>query len=194
MRKIIAFVHVSLDGYIAGPNNELDWGTMTDDAMGKYLIGELLEDVDSVVIGKNLYQGFNSFWPSVALDQNSPTELREFAQWLIDSPKYVFSTTLESADWNNSTLIKSDIEGAITQIKALPGKDIVVFGGASFLASLTKFGLIDEYRLKLEPVLLGAGKPLFGEGTERAKLKLTRCKEFESDVVGLYYQREPKAK
>src|SRR5260221_7555684 len=105
MRKIILFMHISLDGFIAGTNNELDWATMNDGEMGKYLISDLLSTVDTVLIGRNLYKGFESYWPAAADNPDTPKELAEFARWLDNSPKIVYSKTLKKADWKNSTII-----------------------------------------------------------------------------------------
>jgi dihydrofolate reductase len=188
MRKVILFMHMSLDGFICGPNNEQDWMTMTDDAMGKYLAADLLATVDTMLVGRKLYQGFASFWPTMIDNPNIPKELSDFAKWMQDTPKIVFSTTLNKVEWKNSTLATKDIAATIAELKTQPGGDIVTFGGAALAAELTSLNLIDEYRLKLEPVVLGKGKPLFKEISGRVKLKLIKSKAFDSGVVGLYYE------
>ena len=181
-------MHMSLDGYVCGPNGELDWCTMDDDEVGKYLIGDLLTSVDTMLLGRSLYKGFESYWPATAVNPETPKELAEFAHWIDDSPKYVFSQTMEKVEWKNSFLVKGDVTEEITKLKLQPGGDMVVFGGAAFAASLAGLDLIDEYRLKLEPKILGAGRPLFKDVTQRSNLKLIKAKSFNSGVVGLYYE------
>ena len=188
MRKVILFMHMSLDGYISGPNNEQDWMTMTDHEMGKYLADDLLATVDTMLVGRKLYQGFASFWPTMVDNPNVPKELSDFAKWMQDTPKVVFSKTLDKVEWKNATLATKDIATTIAELKTQPGGDIVTFGGAELAVALTHLNLIDEYRLKLEPIILGKGKPLFEKLDSRVKLKLTKSKAFKSGVVGLYYE------
>jgi dihydrofolate reductase len=188
MRKIILFMHMSLDGFVAGPNNELDWTTRNDDEVGKYLISDLLTTVDTTLLGRELYKGFESYWPAAAANPETPKELAEFARWVDNSPKIVFSSTLKKAEWKNSRIINGDITKEVAKLKQEPGKDIVVFGGARMSSTLASHDLIDEYRLKLEPVIIGKGKPLFKDIKEKIKLKLVKSKIFNSGVAGLYYQ------
>src|ERR1700712_3767965 len=119
MRKIILFMHVSLDGFVGGPNGELDWATMNDDEMGQYMGDDLLKTVDTMLLGRVLYQVFNQFWPSLATNPpaSTPQEIVDFANWIVDSPKIVFSRTLESVEWNNSTLIKENVAEEIMKLK-----------------------------------------------------------------------------
>lgn len=192
MRKIILFMHVSLDGFIARQNGELDWVTMSDDDMGKYLITDLLSTVDTMLLGRVLYQGFEKAWPSIAADPSSPKDLVDLAHWIENSPKIVFSKTLEKVEWKNSRLIQvkdnDGIANEVAMLKQQPGKDIVLFGGARMAQTFVQLGLIDEYRIKLEPVVLGNGKSLFEDIQDRMNLKLLKSKTFSSGVVGLYYQ------
>ena len=179
MRKIILFMHMSLDGFVCGPNGELDWATINYDEIGKFLISDLLKNVDSMIIGRNLFQGFESYWPSVAKNSEASKDLRDFAQWIDEAPKYVFSKTLKIVGWQNSTIFSGDLAEEVQKLKQQPGKDIVVFGGAEFAAGLVRLGLVDEYRLKLEPVVLGTGKPLFQNIADRMRLKLTLTKSYD---------------
>jgi len=185
-------MHVSLDGFVATPNGEMDWVTMNDDEVGKYLIADLLTNADTMLLGRVLYQGFESYWPATAKNPSTPKNLVDFANWVDNSPKIVFSTTLKKVEWKNSELIQiksdEDISEEVKKLKQKPGKDMVIFGGARMAATLVVLGLIDEYRLKLEQVILGSGKPLFKEINERVKLKLVKSKDFDSGVVGLYYE------
>jgi dihydrofolate reductase len=188
MRKVIAFMHMSLDGYIAGANNEQDWMTMTDDDMGRYLAGDLLKTVDTMLVGRKLFQGFASFWPTMINNPNIPADLSDFARWMEDTPKVVFSNTLKEAGWKNASIASKDIAGTIADLKAQPGGDMVTYGGAELAQELTRLNLIDEYRLKIEPIVLGKGKPLFKDLDQRIRLKLTHSKSFSSGVIGAYYE------
>ena len=178
---------MSLDGFVSGPNGELDWTTKDEDEMGKYLINDLLTTVDTNLIGRNLFQGFQSYWPAQVTNKEIPKELADFAKWLDDSPKVVYSKTLKTTDWKNSRIISGDLKDEVTKLKQQPGGDIVVFGGARMSASLAGLNLIDEYRFKLEPVVIGAGKALFKDVKEKMKLKLINSKNFASGVQVLYY-------
>ncbi len=166
---------MSLDGYISGPSGELDWATMNDDEMGKTLIDDLLETTDTMLLGRVLYQGFQDAWPNTAKDPGSPKELIEFAHWIEDSPKIVFSKTLKNVEWKNSKLISvkndNDIVKEVAKLRKSSGGDIVLFGGTRMAQTFAELGLIDEYRFKLEPVALGSGKPLF---KNRVHLRLVR--------------------
>ena len=128
----------------------------------------------------------------MASDPSSPKELVDFAHWIEKSPKIVFSKTLEKVEWQNSRLVSvksnGDITKEIARLKQQSGGDMVVFGGARFAQTLSSLGLIDEYRLKFQPVVLGNGLPLFKEVKNRINLKLTKSQMFKSGVVALYYQ------
>jgi dihydrofolate reductase len=188
MRKVILFMHVSLDGFVCGPNDELDWTEMNDDEIGKFLIPDLQSTVDTMLVGRVLYQGFEQYWPSVPQNPKAPTELIAFARWMADTSKVVFSSTLKEVKWKNSILANADPATTIRQMKKETGGDMVIFGGAALAAHCTENNLVDEYRLKLEPIILGQGKPLFRNIRNRVKLKLLRSKAFDSGVTGLYYE------
>ncbi|MVM35385.1 deaminase [Spirosoma sp. HMF4905] len=188
MRKVILFMHMSLDGFVCGPNGEQDWMTRDDDDMGKYLASDFQSTVDTILVGRVLYQGFASFWPSVPTSPGIPDELVDFGNWMNNTRKIVFSKTLQTVDWTNSSLAERDIVEEVAYLKQQPGGDMVIFGGAAIVAAFAEQNLIDEYRIKLEPIILGTGKPLFKQINERVKLTLTKSKAFNSGVVGLYYQ------
>lgn len=181
-------MHLSLDGFVCGPHDELDWATMNDDEIGKFLIPDLQKTADTMLVGRVLFQGFEQYWPSVPHDPKAPPELIEFAHWMADTPKVVFSNTLKEVKWKNSKLAQADPATTVQQMKKEAGGDMVIFGGAALAAYFTKNNLVDEYRLKLEPVVLGKGKPLFMDMKDRVKLKLVRSKAFASGVTGLYYE------
>ncbi|MGH7204472.1 MAG: dihydrofolate reductase family protein [Candidatus Levyibacteriota bacterium] len=193
MRKLILFMVYSLDGFVAGQNDELDWEDQ-DPQIGRTLIPDLLKTVDTMILGRVLYEGFSQAWPAMANDPNNPTDLIKFAHWVIDSPKFVISTTLEKVTWDNSTLIKvqndDDIVREVKNLKEQPGGDIVLFGGVRLAQTLVRLGLVDEYRFKVQPIVLGNGRALFKDLPEQRKLKLTYSKAFEAGVVALSYEPE----
>jgi dihydrofolate reductase len=178
MRKVIVSNLMSLDGFFEGPNHELDW-FVVDEEFFAYA-RDMLRGVDTIVFGRKTYQHMADYWPS------APAE--EIADQMNNLPKIVFSRTLESAEWQNSTLVKNDAVAEISKLKQLPGKDMVILGSASLASFLLQRGLIDEYRVILNPVLLGSGSPLFQDVKQRLRLKLSRTKLFGSGVVVLYYQ------
>jgi dihydrofolate reductase len=188
MRKVILYMHVTLDGFVCGPAGEQDWMTMTDFEMDKFLMGELLGTVDTLLVGRVLYQGFAAFWPTVTKNPSSPKELVEFANWLENAPKIVFSKTLSSVEWANSRLAKGTIAEELGRLKKLEGGDMVLFGGAGIVSAFTSLNLVDEYRIKLEPIILGRGRRLFDQVEDRIKLRLKRAKSFSSGVTSLYYE------
>jgi dihydrofolate reductase len=190
MRKIILFMHMSLDGYIGGSHGELDWVTMTDTAMDKELISNLLETVDTMILGRVLYQGFQSAWPAIAADPQSPKDLVDFANWIENTPKLIFSKTLTGTNWKNSKIISvkenADIVKEVEELKKQDGGDIVLFGGTQTAQTFADLDLIDEYRFKLEPIALGAGKVLF---KNKKPLKLVSSKAYSSGVITLSYSK-----
>ncbi len=188
---------LSLDGFVCGPNDELDW-EVRDEVVSRHLIPDLLSTVNTMVLGRVLYQGFEQAWPAMAKDPSSPKDLVDFAHWVEDSRKIVFSKTLETVGWKNSRLVSvKDDEDIVTEVKKLKQEldgDMVLFGGARFAQTLVRLDLVDEYRFKLQPVVLGKGKALFKDVTKPMKLKLMKSKAFDSGVVALYYQPVKKGK
>lgn len=186
MRKIITTTWITLDGFIAGPNGEMDW-VIVDEEMGKYE-GEIVSAADTLLLGRVTYQSFAGSWPYVPDNPDAQAEEKEYARKLNAMRKIVFSRTLPSVEWNNSSLVKEVIPEEIVKLKQEPGRDMLIYGSASLVQTLTNHGLIDEYQLLVHPVVLGGGKPLFQDITARRNLRLVKTKAFPSGVVGLYYQ------
>ena len=188
MRKIITTTWVTLDGSIAGPNEEMDW-VIVDEEMGQYE-DDVVSAADTLLLGRVTYQSFAGSWPYVPDNPAAQPGEKEYARKLNAMRKIVFSKTLPTVEWNNSSLVKEEHPEEITKLKQEPGRDMLIYGSASIVRTLTNQGLIDEYQLLVHPVVLGGGKPLFQDIKERQKLKLVKTKAFPSGVIGLYYQLE----
>ncbi len=188
MRKLIVTMWVTLDGFIAGTNGEMNWvGEFYDEAMGNYEM-DLVSAADTLVLGRVTYQSFAGAWPHVPDNPNASQGEIDYAHKLNAMRKIVFSKTLDSVEWNNSTLAKEITPAEITQLKQEQGRDMVIYGSASIVQALTNLGLIDEYQLLVHPLVLGGGKPLFQNIKDRVKLKLVQSKTHPSGVVALTYQ------
>lgn len=186
MRKVILFMHASLDGFVAGPNGEMDW-IIYDEELQNYA-KEVHSNVDTVLYGRVTYQMMAGFWsnpPENLLDSKYHVE---HAHWLENATKIAFSKSLDRVEWKNSRLIKENIAEEISTLKKQSGKDMIIIGSASFAHSLMKLGLIDEYRINVNPVVLGGGIPLFKDVADRIHLKLEKANTFNTGVVGLVYQ------
>jgi dihydrofolate reductase len=186
MRKVIVTMWVTLDGFIAGPNGEMDW-VIVDEAMGNYEY-ELVSAADTLILGRTTYQSFAGAWPYVPENPKASDGEKEYALKLNAMRKIVFSRTLEKAEWNNSSLVKEVLAEEIEKMKQEPGKDMVIYGSASIVQAFTNAGLIDEYQVLVHPVVLGGGKPLFKNIQDRANLKLAKSETFPSGVVLLQYE------
>jgi dihydrofolate reductase len=186
MRKVVLFMHISLDGFAAGPNGELDWISY-DQELEKYA-EEIVSTVGAPLYGRVTYQMMESYWPTVLTNPASTKHDLEHAQWIENIPKIVFSKSLEKVAWNNTRLIKDNIVEEISKLKQQPGKDLVIFGSPGLAHTFMQLDLIDEYRLTVNPVVLGSGIPLFKDIKDRIDLKLLNAKTFGSGVIGLHYE------
>jgi dihydrofolate reductase len=190
MRKIIASEMVSLDGYFAGPNGEIDWH-IVDEEFNSYAI-ELLGTVDTIIFGRATYQLFENYWPAAEVNPSTSKSDRVIANRINDAIKIVFSPSLGKVAWKNSRLLKEIIPEEIVNLKQQPGKDMVIYGSGSIVSAFTRLGLIDEYRIFVNPVVLGAGKPLFTGLQDKLNLKLLGTKVFGTGTVLLDYLTEKK--
>ena len=193
MRKVIALIHLSLDGFAAGPNDELDW-IAYDNELEQY--AHSLHDLtDAVIWGRRTYEGMAGYWLTVPGNPAStPAEL-EHGRFLEKATKIVVSRKLERIEWNdaqNTVLIRDNIAEAINDIKQQPGKDIWFLGSTMLAQTFIQLDLIDEYRLNINPTVLGHGKSLFAGVTGSFRLKLLESKTFKSGVVALRYEPERK--
>jgi dihydrofolate reductase len=157
MRKVKLLMQMTINGYVAGPNGENDWMTWNPDEEFMQFLNAQYDSSDTMLLGRKLADGFIEFWQST-LDKNPNTPL---AKKIVDMPKVVFTKTLDRSNWNNTSLAKEDLAEEIANLKKQNGKDIIVVGGAGFVSSLIKEGLIDEYHLIINPTAMGNGKTIF---------------------------------
>jgi dihydrofolate reductase len=179
MRRLFVSNVMSLDGFFEGPNGEFDWPVVEEEFLG--YAREMLRSVDTILFGRLTYLHMAAYWPTAARD--------EIADQMNNLPKVVFARTLERAEWKNSRLVRGDAAEEVARLKRESGKDLVILGSASLTSSLLQANLIDEYRVILEPVVLGSGHPLFKSIAGRIKMKLTDARVLGTGVVVLYYQR-----
>lgn len=178
-RKIILDLAVTLDGFIEGPAGEVDWCIMDPDMD----FTDFLNKIDTILYGRKSYDLWGQYIPE---SEVSDTE-REIWELVHSKKKYVFSKKI-SGIVGNATLIKDNLKEEVSRIKKEPGKDIWLYGGASLITTFIDLGLVDEYRLSVHPVVLGAGKPLFSNIKQRLNLKLVDTRRFSSGVVQLCYR------
>jgi dihydrofolate reductase len=176
MRKIVSGLFISLDGVVEAPQT---WHfPYFDDEMGA-AVGALMSSGEAMLLGRRTYEEFASYWP---------TATDEMADQMNGTPKYVVSTTLTSADWQNSTLINGDVAKELTRLKEEPGGNLNITGSATLVRSLLREGLLDELHLLVHPLVVGSGLRLFDDGPQ-VPLRLTGSQTFGSGVVHLTYER-----
>jgi dihydrofolate reductase len=185
MRKIILMMSVSLDGFIEGPDRQIDWH-MVDDELHSHF-NEQLKTMGGFLDGRLTYELMAGYWPTADADPSSTGPVAEFAGIWRNMPKIVFSRTLERADWN-TTIKRVVVVEEIMALKAQPGGDLAL-GGADLAAAFIQHDLIDEYRLYVHPILIGRGKPLFPASDAKINLRLAETRAFGNGVVLLRYQR-----
>jgi dihydrofolate reductase len=186
MRKVLLSNLVTLDGFFAGLKGELDWH-IVDEEFNQYAI-DLLSKVDALLFGRVTYQLMADYWPAAATNPSTPKSDLEIADKMNNLPKIVFSKTLQKVEWKNTRLVKEKIAEEISKMKEQSGKDMVIFGSGSIVSTFMQLGLIDEYRIIVNAVVLGNGKPLFKGINDKQNLKLLKTRVFGSGVVILYYQ------
>ncbi len=185
MRKLKLQVQLTVDGYVAGPNGEMDWTISTWDDDLKDYVTELSDPVDCIVLGRKLAQGFIPYWASSPEGEDA----RGIAK-MNNTPKVVFTKTLASSEWDNTVLAKGDLVDEITKLKKQPGKDIIAYGGAAFVSSLIQNGLVDEFHLFINPTAIGGGMTIFKGLAGKQTLALVKSRAFDCGIVALHY--EPK--
>ncbi len=181
MRKIIASEFLTLDGVMEAPEK---WSfPFQNDETAKFKSDELFAS-DALLLGRETYQIFEASWPS---------RTGEFADRMNGLPKFVASTTLKKAGWNNSKLIKGGIAEEVTWLKQQPGGNLLIVGSATLVHTLMQHGLIDEYRFMIMPILLGSGRQFFKEGSDRITVRLVDRRPFSSGAIALIYHADGKS-
>jgi len=188
MRKLISFMHVSLDGFVTGPGGEMDW-IIIDEEIFKDSIS-FAATTDTALYGRKTYEMMSGYWPGVLTNPNSTALELHYAEWIENIHKIVFSKTLKNVNWNNTQLIKENIAERITKLKQTQGKSMMIFSSPNLTHSFMQMNLIDEYRINVNPVVLGKGVPLFKNIDHMIDLKLLKTKKFKSGVVGFLYEQK----
>lgn len=184
MRKLKLQVQMSVDGFVGGPNGELDWMTLETSEDRIKFVNDLTDSSDTILLGRKMTPGFTGYWESV------PPESPEydFAQKMVNTPKVVFSHTLDEANGKNVRLAKGNLDDEITRLKNQDGKDIIVYGGAEFVSNLIAGGHIDEFNFFVNPVIIHEGLRIFDLPAERQKLICKDTTAFDDGVVLLRYR------
>jgi len=183
MRKVIAAINVTLDGFCDHT------AMIADDELHEHY-NELLRNAGVLLYGRKTYQLMESFWPGIVKKPSGNKPIDDFAVLIDDIPKIVFSRTLKGSDivWKNTSLASSDLPGTVSELKQQEGKPIFA-GSPSLIVALSNLGMVDEYQLCVQPILLGQGLSLFKNINERIDLKLINTKHFNSGSMVLYYER-----
>jgi dihydrofolate reductase len=183
LRRLIVFNQVSLDGYFVDMHGDIGWAHKGDAEWGAF-VEENARGGGELLFGRITYELMASYWPSEYARQNDSI----VAERMNSLPKIVFSSTLDNVSWNNTRLVKGNIIAEIKKLKKEPGKDMVIFGSGSIVSQLTQVGLIDEYQIVVNPIILGAGRTMFEGIKEMLSLKLIKTRIFGNGNVLLYYQ------
>jgi dihydrofolate reductase len=186
MRKLVVFMHTSLDGFVAGPNGEMNW-IRVDDEIFEYA-GHQTDRSDTALYGRVTFQMMDSYWPTAGDQPNASRHDKQHAEWYNSVDKVVVSRTMEGVDLPRVTVVSKDLKSRVLALKQSAGKDIVIFGSPSAVHELTADNLIDEYWLFVNPVLLGEGIPMFMGIGRQISLELVSSKAFDAGVVCLHYQ------
>lgn len=185
MRKIFLHIMMSLDGYIEDGEHQLDWH-FVDEEFEKY-INDVLRSIDGMIFGRKAHQQLAAYWPTAGANPEASDEHRESARLMQVLTKYAISRGGYETDWENSVVIDSDVAEKIRSLKQEEGRDIALFGGASIFQALDDLGLVDEYRIIVNPIVLGRGTPLFAARNKRTPLELRGIKQFKSGAVAVTY-------
>ena len=186
MRRLSAFNHVSLDGYFTDAHGDFTWarGDKSDKEFNDFVASNA-KGGGQLVFGRKTYDLMVSFWPTPMASQHEPV----VAQRMNALRKVVFSRTLEKASWNNTMLVKGDLASAVRKMKADPGEGMVILGSGSIVSQLAQEGLIDEFQVVVNPVVLGGGRTMFNGVKQKLNLNLVETRPFPSGKVFLRYER-----
>jgi len=185
MRKIISFVHISLDGFVAGPNGEMNWIKVDEEIFDH--VGKRIANTKAALYGRKTYEMMEGYWPTAGDEPDASKHDKDHSKWYKKAHKIVLSKTMKDAVLDNTTIISDDVSKKINDIKETNGSEILLFGSPTATHSLIQQNLIDGYWLFVNPVILGEGIPLFTDIKDKIKLKLLGTKQFNSGVTELNY-------
>ena len=188
MKKIISFMHISLDGFVAGPNGEMGWIKVDEEIFDH--VGKRISITDTALYGRKTYQMMESYWPAAGSKPNASRHDIEHSKWYNKAHKVVLSRTMKGANLANTTIISDNLPDRINEIKQSSGggsENILLFGSPTATHSLMQLNLIDGYWLFVNPIILGQGIPLFVDIKDKIKLKLLTTRQFTSGVTELNY-------
>ncbi|QUH05034.1 dihydrofolate reductase family protein [Saccharopolyspora erythraea] len=185
MRTFKLQLQVTADGYLAGPNGEMDWMTLpwTDD-MNSY-VDALTEPVDRIVLGRKLAEGFIPAWAS-----RPEGETQETIDWMIGTPKVVISDSLTESPWDGAVVAGGDLAETVARLKAEPGGDLITYGGATLASELIARGLLDELHLFVNPTAIGTGLPVFPDTGTYQRFRLVTARPFDCGITAMHYEPE----
>jgi len=184
MRKVSAFLHVSAEGYFTGANGDMSWTRHDQDPEYKQFADENARRESILAFGRITYQMMAGFWPSPMAFEREPV----MAERMTAEPKIVFSRSLPSADWSNTSLLKEDAVNEVQELKQQEGRDVVILGSGSIIGQLAQAGLIDEFQLLITPIALGAGRTIFDGIAKKIDLELASSRTFKNGKVLLIYK------
>jgi dihydrofolate reductase len=185
MSKIISFVHISLDGFVAGPNGEMNWIKVDEEIFDH--VGRRISETDAALYGRVTYEMMENYWPGAGDKPNASKHDIDHSKWYSKAHKIVLSKTLKEADLINTTIINDNLSERINEIKQQADSEILLFGSPTATHSLIQQNLIDGYWLFVNPIILGQGIPLFADIKDKIKLKLLTTRQFTSGVTELNY-------
>jgi dihydrofolate reductase len=185
MRKLISFMHISLDGFVAGPNGEMNWVKVDEEIFDH--IGERISKTDTALYGRVTYEMMQNYWPNAGDEPGASKHDIEHSTWYNKAHKLVLSKTMKGASLPNTTVISDNLSNEMAEIKQGAGSEILVFGSPTATHSLMQQNLIDGYWLFVNPVILGRGIPLFTDIKDKIKLNLLTTRQFTSGVTELNY-------
>ena len=188
MRKVIISLHTTLDGFVAGPNGEMDWIKIDQEIFD--VVATFTDEADIALYGRVTYEMMENYWPTAADQPDATKHDKEHSEWYNRVDKVVLSKTMQSNEINKLTVLSGNIDNEIKKLKQQTGKNMLMFGSPSAAHSLMEHNLIDEYWLFINPVILGQGIPVFANIREQIRLKLLTTKVFACGVTGLHYSVE----
>ena len=187
MRTMASFIFISLDGFYEGPNGELDWPNV-DAEFNDFAVRQL-DEADTLGFGRATYEHMAAYWPTEQAMANDPA----ITSRMNDKEKLVFSTTLTDANWSGTTVVRGEAIEHVAELKAVPGKEVLVIGSAHLTANLALAGVLDELRIMIFPIVLGHGRSLFEDLKDRVPLTLLRVRQFDSGNILLTYRPSPQS-